>query len=79
VADSKATAAYEGIALFASMNPSRKDAASEKQVTGAAVYSPYQITKKLTIGGYTSDSGKDWTLTANPWLFKDMVVEELDG
>ena len=61
------------------MNPTRKDAASEKQVTESAGYSPYQITKKLTIGGYTSDSGKDWTLTANPWLFRNMEVAEMDG
>lgn len=79
VADSKATPAYEGIVLFAPMNPARKDAASEKQVTESVGYSPYQITEKLTIGGYTSDSGKDWTLTANPWLFRNMEVAEMDG
>ena len=75
VADSKATSAYEGIVLFAPMNPARTDAAAEKRITGAAGYSPYQVTEKLTISGYVSDSGKDWVLTANPWLFRGMLVE----
>lgn len=79
VDDSKATDDYEGIIMFAPMNPARKDAATEKEVTGAAGYSPYQITKKFTIGGYTSETGKKWKLTTNAWVFSEMEVTDLDS
>jgi len=78
VDDSRATSEYEGIILFAPMNPARKDAATEKEVTGAAVYDPYQITKNFRISGYTSKTGKKWQLTTNAWMFRQMEVVDMD-
>ena len=39
---------------------------------------PYQVTKEITISGFSSVSGKDWNLTSNPYMFRDMTVNDLD-
>jgi len=71
--DSKATSNFKGISIFANLNTRRTSEAFEK----TAKY-PYIVTKNVTISGFTSVSGKDWFLSTNEFMFRNVVVNAPD-
>jgi len=71
--DSKATTAYKGIALFADLNPNRTSEAYE----ASAAY-PYTVTEKVTIRGLTIVSGREWIVSTNPFMFRNVRIDVSD-
>lgn len=67
--DSKATTAYQGIMLFADLNPNRIDIAAEN-----AMPQQYHITKTVNISGVTLASGKVWGLSTNQFMFRNVTI-----
>ncbi|MBQ8642240.1 MAG: hypothetical protein IJ480_08490 [Clostridia bacterium] len=74
--DSNAADTYPGIYLFDKFNGDYINGAYAKQVEEEGY--PYQVTKEITISGFSSASGKDWNLTANKYLFRNLTVNDLD-
>ncbi len=71
--DSKALTSYNGIYIFANLNSRRTSEAFE-----ASAKYPYIVTKNLTISGFTSVTGKKWMLSPNMFMFRNVVVNDLD-
>ncbi len=71
--DSKALTSYNGIYIFANLNTKRTSETFE-----ASAKYPYIVTKNLTISGFTSVTGKKWMLSPNEFMFRNVVVNDLD-
>ena len=76
IEDSNAAGSYPGIYLFDRFNGDYVNDAYAKKVAEEGY--PYHVTKEITISGFSSASGKDWNLTANEYLFRNMTVNDLD-
>ncbi len=74
VDDSKGTASYKGIMLFADMNPKRKSEAYE-----ASVQYPYAVTETVTLSGFSSVKGKDWIVSTNEFMFRNVKIHDTDA
>lgn len=73
--DSKALAGWQGMYLFGNITPAHKDEAYENDVAKNGY--PYHITETLTIRNFSSDTGKSWRLSANPFMYRNMkIIEE---
>jgi len=75
--DSKALPSYPGIYLLGDMMPENTGAAYEAKI--AAEGYPYHVTENITISGFTSASGKKWNLSPNTYMFRNVVVNDLDA
>ena len=73
VDDTKATSSFKGISIFANLNTKRTSESAE-----ASAKYPYVVTKNLTISGFTSVTGKEWFLSPNSFMFRNVVVNDLD-
>ncbi|NJL77123.1 MAG: hypothetical protein HC892_21010 [Saprospiraceae bacterium] len=58
---------YQGITIFANFNPQMEDDSYQEQF-------PYVRTKEVLLKNVTTASGKDLTLSDNPFMFKDVKV-----
>lgn len=76
VDDSRATEKYSGIRLLGNIVEKWTDAEFEKRM-GSEGY-PYSVPEKLTISGFSSASGKNWTLTKNTFMYRTVKVTDLD-
>jgi len=77
VDDSRAESGYSGIRLLGNIVEAWTGESYEKKV--AAQGYPYRVTEKITVSGFTSASGKKWTLTKNAFMYRGVAVEDLDG
>ena len=77
VRDEKHSENYSGISLFGNITPAYKDEAYEEKVRTEGF--PYHITEKLTIRNFRSDTGMKWKLSENPFMFRHVVVTDLDA
>ena len=77
IVDTKRAAAYKGIYLLGNITPSYTSEAYEKKV--AAQGYPYHITENITIKNFTSESGKKWNLSQNKFMYRNVVVNDLDA
>ncbi len=77
VKDWNSTASFPGIYLFDNITPANTSEAYEKQISEEGF--PYHITEKVTISGFTSDSGKRWNVSPNPYMFRNVEIVDLDG
>ena len=76
VDDSRATDKYTGIRLLGNIVEDWTNAEYEKKV-GAEGY-PYSVPETVTISGFSSASGKNWTLTKNTYMYRTVKVTDLD-
>ena len=76
IEDGNAADSYPGIYLFDTFNKEYVNDAFAEKVAKEGY--PYQVTKEITISGFSSVSGKDWNLTSNPYMFREMTVNDLD-
>jgi len=74
VDDSKATSAFKGVYLFSNVNPKHTSEAYE-----ASVPHPYVTPKKITISGFTSETGKKWNISKNEFMFRNVEIIDLDA
>ena len=40
---------------------------------------PYEVTKNLSVSGYTSSTGRKWKLSSNPFMYRSTKVTDLDA
>ena len=73
IMDEKNAFGYQGIYLMGNIISAYTSEAYTAKVKqqGARMYS---ITEKLIVKNFTSDSGKDWKLSVNEYMYKDMEV-----
>ena len=74
--DSLATEKYSGIRLLGNIVEDWKDSAFEEKMANEGY--PYRVPETLTISGFSSESGKDWTLTKNSFMYRTVKVTDLD-
>jgi hypothetical protein len=60
-----------GPAIFADFNTEMTDDAYQQEF-------PYIITKEVTVSNVTTDSGKDLRISDNPFMFKDVMINNGD-
>jgi hypothetical protein len=68
--DSQAPATYDGPTIFANFNPDFTDAQYVEKY-------PYIKTRTLQLKGVTTRSGQSLSLSDNPFMFKDVDLQEL--
>ncbi|MGM9652455.1 MAG: hypothetical protein ACI3XP_02335 [Eubacteriales bacterium] len=75
--DAKNAFGYNGIYLLGNIIPADTGAAYENKVrqNGGRFY---HITETLTVSGFTSESGRDWRLSPNEYMYRDVAVTDLD-
>ena len=73
IADEKNAFGYNGIYLLGNIIKAYTSEAYPNKVAqqGAKMY---HITEKLIVKNFTSDSGKDWKLSTNEYMYKDMEI-----
>lgn len=76
VDDSLATEKYSGIRLLGNIVEEWTSEDFEKKM-GSEGY-PYRVPETLTISGFSSESGKNWTLTKNTYMYRTVKVTDLD-
>ena len=77
VDDSKRSGAYKGIYLLGNIVSSWTSANYEKAVDAKGGYL-YHPTENITISGFSTKSGKDWILSQNTYMYRNVVVNDLD-
>ncbi len=75
--DSKAAASYPGIYLLGNITPQNTSENYDLKVQMQGY--PYHITENITISNFTSVSGKKWNLSPNTYMFRNVVVNDLDA
>ena len=75
--DSKATGSYKGVYLFGNITSQNTSENYELKVQMQGY--PYHITENVTISGFTSVSGKKWNLSPNTFMFRNVVINDLDA
>jgi len=78
VDDSNATAKYTGINIFGNFNSKHKSEAYEASLADNG-YPPYHLPENLYISGFRTASGKTWNLSANPFMFRNVVIHDGDA
>ncbi len=78
VDDSKRAGNHKSIYLLGDIVPAWTDAGYEKEVADKGGYL-YHPTETITISGFTSESGKSWTLSPNRYMYRNLVIIEPDG
>lgn len=77
VKDGNHNSSYNGIYLFANITKAYTDAEYEEKVETEGY--PYHLTETVTIKKFTSESGKDWLLSPNTYMFRNVTVIEEDS
>ena len=77
VKDGKHASDYKGINLLGNITSAYTSAAYEKKVETQGF--PYHITENITISNFTSESGLKWNLSQNKFMFRNVVVNDLDA
>lgn len=77
VDDSKRSGAYKGIYLLGNIVSSWTSENYEKAVAAKGGYL-YHPTEEITISGFSSKSGKGWNLSQNQYMYRNVVVNDLD-
>ncbi|MBE6560240.1 MAG: hypothetical protein E7662_03875 [Ruminococcaceae bacterium] len=75
VDDSRMSPDGSGIYLFNNIVSEWTDEAYEAKVKAEGY--PYEVTKKLSVSGYTSFSGNKWKISLNPFMYRN--TEIVDG
>jgi hypothetical protein len=75
--DTKATGSYKGVYLFGNITSQNTSENYELKVQMQGY--PYHITENVTISGFTSVSGKKWNLSPNTFMFRNVVINDLDA
>jgi hypothetical protein len=70
IKDSNTSSTYKGPAIFADLNPKKKDESYVEKF-------PYIITKELILKNITTESGKPFRISDNEFMFKDIKVTTL--
>ena len=76
VDDSRASEKYSGIRLLGNIVEEWTDTDFEKRM-GSEGY-PYSVPETLTISGFSSASGRKWTLTKNTFMYRTVKLTDLD-
>ncbi len=74
--DSKSAASYPGVYLFGNITAQNTSENYEQKVQMQGY--PYHVTENVTISGFTSASGKKWNLSPNTYMFRNVVINDLD-
>ena len=78
VMDTKASGAYRGVTLLSDFVPGNTSPNYDIKMLQAGKRL-YHLTTELTIRGFAAKSGKDWILCPNTYLFRDLVIHDLDA
>ena len=77
VDDSRAASGYGELRILANIVEAWTSESYEKKI--AAKGYPYSVPETITISGFTTSSGKKWTLTKNNFMFRTVTVKDLDA
>lgn len=68
---------YDGICLLGNITAAWVDEDFERKMEKEGY--PYHITEKITVSGFTSETGKKWNLTANEFMYRHVQTADLDA
>ena len=72
IVEKKISATYKGIYLLGNIT-------SANNSDSFTYKFPYHVTKTITIKNFESESGKKWMLSPNQYMYRDVVVNDLDA
>jgi len=78
VTEGRTGAVYKGIYILPNATSGWTSEAFEKKMLKEGK-SLYHVTKTVTISNFVSEKGKKWNLSLNPYMFRDVVVNDLDA
>jgi|GEM_PF-262982 len=80
VEDKKHTSGYKGIYLLGNITSGFTGEGYYRKLEKAGyTYYPYHVPEQITISGFVSDAGIKWNLSPNTYMFRDVVVNDLDA
>ena len=80
VEDKKHTSGYKGVYLLGNITSGFTGEAYYRKLEKAGyTYYPYHVPEQITISGFVSDAGIKWNLSPNTYMFRDVVVNDLDA
>jgi hypothetical protein len=74
VEDGNHGAVYTGIRLLGNAIPALTDAAYEEKIRTEGY--PYRLPERIQLSGLDIASGKGWTVSQNPYLYRNVPIEE---